>query len=72
MSEDNNGWNVWKNLVIHEIERIDKAKTELRQEIQEIKISLAALQVKSGVWGAIGALIPIIIAFVIYILTKVL
>ena len=69
---DNNGWGEWKNLVIHEIERIDEAKTELRQDIQEIKVQLATLQVKSGIWGAIGALIPIVVTVIVYLLTKVL
>lgn len=72
MSETGNGWFEWKNVVMRELDRLDKAKTELRCEVQEIKVMLATLQVKSGMWGGIGALIPIVVAFLIYILTKVI
>lgn len=48
--------NQFQEHILSRLEKIDG-------HIMEIKIEIATLKVKSGVWGAVGAMIPIMIAF---------
>ena len=75
-------WNEWSRYVLAEIQRLDafcesllKAdaddKADLNAELQSIKIEIAMLNVKSGVWGLVGGLIPVLIVIAIeYMLRK--
>lgn len=54
-----NGWNEWRNLVLRDLKCLDRKLESLRKEQSGILQQLAALKVKSGVWGAMGACIPI-------------
>ena len=46
-------------------------KADLNAELQSIKIEIAMLNVKSGVWGLVGGLIPVLIVIAIeYMLRK--
>ena len=68
-----NGWNVHQKLVLTEISDLKKGQEELKLACQEkltqILIDIAALKVKSGIWGLIGGLIPVGI-FVGYMLLR--
>ncbi len=65
-----NGWNEYSKLVLHELERLNTCREEdlkahkefmdcVKRSFEKIKIDLAVLKVKAGVWGAVGAAIPI-------------
>jgi VIT1/CCC1 family predicted Fe2+/Mn2+ transporter len=69
---DYESWGVYRKLVLSEIaatkkavEKLaatqDKLHAENQAMIKELAINIAMLQVKSGVWGAIGGTIPIIV-----------
>lgn len=51
------------------IAKAEKEHTALRSEFQkalmELHVKLAKLEVKSGVWGAIGAAIPILLYLIL-------
>ena len=73
--KDNNShgcgsWNVWARHILEELKRLDTCFDEVRQLQMQIRLEQARLQVKSGVWGALGASIPILIATLIWALTK--
>jgi hypothetical protein len=61
-SED--GWREYRRLILAELERINKSIIEINKkmeqfradEISQIKVAIAMLQVKSGVWGAAAGL----------------
>ena len=70
------GWNEWSRHVLAELERLDALHTNNvnalygrideyqrrhSRDLTDIKVEIAALKVKAGVWGLIGGLIPIII-----------
>jgi len=55
------GWSEWGNHVLVELVRLSGAYEGLRGEVVRIHVEVATLKVKSGIWGAIGALIPITI-----------
>lgn len=68
MSDDNNnGWMEWKNYVVKELDTQKRTDEDQWEEITKLKVEQAVLKVKSGIWGAIGALIPIIVALLIYL-----
>jgi len=54
-------WSEWANHVLLELSRINNNVTTLSDSLIEIKIEIAMLKVKSGLWGAVGAMIPIAI-----------
>lgn len=50
--------------------RCDAALHALQASIVEIRIELAVLKVKAGVWGLIGASIPVVAAAIVFLLQK--
>ena len=64
MSVDN-GWSQWKEHVLKELERFDENQQEMTEALYKCHIEIAKLQVKSGVWGLIGGMIPVMIYILI-------
>ena len=64
-----NGWSEWSRHVLAELKRSNTNYDSLLLKVQTMEVetakSLMALQVKSGVWGAIAGLIPVIL-FLLY------
>lgn len=58
---DGNGWHEWSRHVLRELERMDESIRILHQEMVSLKIEIAMLQVKSGIWGALAGLLPVIL-----------
>ena len=51
-------------------EHIDRKHGQLHSKIGEIREEVVALKVKSGVWGLMGGLVPVIITLTIYLVFK--
>ena len=79
--DDYESWPAYRKLVLSEIadtkkavqkliEKQDKLLAENQAMIKELAINIAMLQVKSGVWGAIGGTIPIIVFLAIEYLKR--
>lgn len=59
------GWREYRRLILAELERINISINDINKkieqfrsdEIAQIKVAIAMLQVKSGVWGAAAGLI---------------
>lgn len=64
-----NGWDQWAKYVLHELERLDKCISSTKKEMTSVRIEIASLRVKAGVWGMAGAAIPVAIALAIHFLT---
>lgn len=64
-SPESNGWNEWSRHVLAELERLNDCYTQLNTSVGNIHIEIAMLKVKSGMWGAIGGMIPIVILLAI-------
>ena len=67
---DGDGWEEWRKYILLELKRLNTAYESLQNNVNKISQEIAALKVKSGVWGLIGGLIPVIIMLVIYLLTR--
>lgn len=57
--ESDNGWDEWGKHVLAELGRLKDEVQGMRKEQNNMLQQLAALKVKSGVWGAMGACVPI-------------
>lgn len=75
MTEQRDGYMEFRERLLDELKRLNtqaenltKQDAEIRSELSEIKETLAALTVKSGVWGAVAGLIPAGIAVLWFIL----
>ena len=66
--EYEDGWREWSKHVLVELKRLDESYQRISDDITLIKVEIAQLKVKSGMWGAIGACIPIGIGILIYLL----
>ena len=67
-SGSGNNWTEYRRLVLHELERLDEKLTKFGDKIDRLNTSVTRLQVKSGVWGAVGGMIPITIALIFYLI----
>lgn len=56
-----NGWTEWGRHVLCELERGSTEREELKKMIAELKQDVTMLKVKSGLWGALGGMIPILV-----------
>jgi len=65
MADAENGWEKYGERVLTDMERLDECYKELVSQCIDMKVNIAVLQVKAGMWGAITggivALIPVII-----------
>lgn len=64
-----NGWGEWSKHVLKELERLNDCYGGLQKEVQKVRIEIAMLKVKSGIWGGLAGLIPVVL-FIAYQLMK--
>lgn len=63
-----NGWKEWSRHVLAELERHDRLLDRTREDVSEIRGDVKVLHFKSGVWGAVGGMIPVVIAVAFWLL----
>jgi len=56
-----NGWEKWGTHVLEEMKRLNINYERINKQITIIREDIAALKVKSGVWGTIGGVITVAI-----------
>lgn len=65
---ENNGWAEHSIYVRKELTRLSDGQDCIVQKINDLRVQVAMLKVKSGVWGAAGAMIPIaVLLFLQYV-----
>jgi len=70
MPESPNGWNEWSKYVLKELERLNGCYEQIDKKVDKIEQEIAMLKVKSGVWGLVGGLIPVVIALIFIFLKQ--
>ena len=65
---NSNGWNEWSRHVLQELVRLNTEQTRLSERMEKVLVEVAALQVKAGVWGLLGGLIPAVAAILLMFL----
>jgi len=67
-----NGWEKYQQLVLSEIKDLKEQVAHVYRNLTDLKIDVAQLKVKAGVFGAVagflGAAVPIAVAIVVYLL----
>jgi len=53
-----NGWEKYGYFVLKELKEIKSEQKDMRKDVRELVREVAALKVKSGVWGLIAGAIP--------------
>lgn len=73
----NNGWQKYKALVLETQERLEKTLRDIDHKVDRLNETVAALKVKAGIWGALGAvagaitiMIPVLLWLVLRALNK--
>ena len=56
-----------QQLIMKQLDRCIAELDEISKDVVDVKIQLAQLKVKSGVWGLIGGAVPIIIGVFVYL-----
>jgi hypothetical protein len=67
-----NGWGQWSNHVLKELARLNEGLEAVNKEIVSVRVELATLKVKSGLWGMTGAAVPIALMVLMYMLKAVI
>jgi hypothetical protein len=60
-------WESWSRYLRSEIERQGKALDELNAKVDDIRMEIATLKVKAGVWGAVADVLAGLVAVLIAI-----
>lgn len=63
-----NGWNEWSRHVLAELKRLSEGDEALKCKLSSIEVEVAKLNVKAGLWGALGGAIPVGIGLLISLL----
>ena len=53
------GWGRWENHVILELQRLDNNVEALRQKVEDIKVDVREIKVRSYIYGGIGGSIVV-------------
>ena len=69
-SNPDNGWREWSRYVLQELKEHNKVQEAILRDITSIRVELAGLQVKAGVWGVLGGMVPILIGLALWLLKK--
>jgi hypothetical protein len=68
-SKDNlppkDSWRYMENLVMDTLNRLEEHDKEIFKRLNRIDVRIAKLSVKSGIWGLIGACIPVALGLLI-------
>ena len=57
-SANANGWNEWSRHVLQELVRLNAEQQRMSERMEKVLIEVSALEVKAGIWGALGGLLP--------------
>ena len=58
----NSSWSEWSKYILKTLEAQANDINTIKEALQDIKVEIAMLQVKSSAWGAAGALIIVLLA----------
>jgi hypothetical protein len=63
-----NGWGEYQRLVLAELKRFNDNFETINLTIAKMQVEIGKLQIKAGVWGAIGGAIPVLVLLVVSLL----
>ncbi len=60
--------NPYDRMVLYRLDQIDEAIADLRAEVVGVRIDVATLKVKAGIWGAAAGCVPALVGVAAIIL----
>ncbi len=63
--EKKSEWNEYEKLVLYKLEELGHNDHRTQEQIRELQITVAKLQVRAGMWGALAGVVPGIIAYIL-------
>ena len=58
---DENGWSEWSRHVLAELKRLNNCYEMLDKKLTEVRLEVMGLKIKAGIWGMVGASVPVAI-----------
>ena len=55
--KSSNGWNEWKNLVLHELKQLNIKQEKMSDEMRQLSIDMNSVKAKSKLLGAAAGLL---------------
>lgn len=65
MTPDMNGWSAYEKLVMSELEGLKREVELIDEKLTLLRIDVAQLKVKAGVWGATAGTIPALVVAIL-------
>lgn len=56
-----NGWSAYERLVMDKLRHLEAEVAALDEKLTLVRIDVAGLKVRAGVWGAIAGMVPALI-----------
>ena len=70
MNDQPDTWREWSRHVLAELKRLNDIQDSLNKDLQRISIDIAMLNVKSGIWGIMGGLVPVAVMILMSMVGK--
>lgn len=67
---EHDDWNEYRIAVIAELKRHTCELGKVQKSVTGLKVQVAMLMVKSGIWGVLGGMVPVVIMIVLWLITK--
>lgn len=74
---DEESWPAYRHLVLSELQRLQSRDARIEERLEKIiraqealRIDIAGLQVRSGVWGAVAGLVPVLLALAMLLIGR--
>lgn len=64
------GWQEWSKYVLAELKELSRLYDCLDKKVGNMRVDIATLKVKAGIWGLIGGMIPVALIVVLWLLKK--
>lgn len=58
MNENPGGWSAYEKMVLDRLSKLEADIHDLDNKVTMLRIDLAQLKVKAGMWGAIAGMVP--------------
>lgn len=64
-----NGFSEYKQLILSELKTLREENKETRKSVDALKVDMAMMKVKAGIWGFAGSALPVV-AYLLFEMMK--